>query len=60
MTRDVLREIRVNAVPSRLVLNKLGRVDEARRAALGEKHPDLILLSAHAPSDVSVLRDDIC
>ena len=34
VSRDVLREIGADAVPSRLVLNKLDRVDEAARAAL--------------------------
>jgi GTP-binding protein HflX len=59
VSRAVLREIGADAVPSRLVLNKLDRVDAAGRAALVEKHPDAILLSAHAPEDVSALRDTI-
>jgi GTP-binding protein HflX len=59
VTRSVLREIGADVVPSRLVLNKLDRVDAAGRAALREKHPDAILLSAHAPEDVSALRDAI-
>jgi GTP-binding protein HflX len=59
VSRSVLREIGADAVPSRLVLNKMDRVDTAGRAALIEKHPDAILLSAHAPDDVSALRDDI-
>ncbi|MBC7634195.1 MAG: GTPase HflX [Acetobacteraceae bacterium] len=59
VSRSVLREIGADAVPSRLVLNKLDRVDTAGRAALMEKHPDAILLSAHAPADVSALRDTI-
>ena len=59
VSRSVLREIGADTVPSRLVLNKLDRVDEAGRAALIEKHPDAILLSAHAPEDVSALRDTI-
>lgn len=59
VSRGVLREIGAEAVPSRLVLNKMDRVDEAARAALREKHPDAILLSAHAPGDVSALRDTI-
>jgi GTP-binding protein HflX len=59
VSRSVLREIGADAVPSRLVLNKMDRVDAAGRAALMEKHPDAILLSAHAPDDVSALRDDI-
>jgi GTP-binding protein HflX len=59
VSRSVLREIGAEVVPSRLVLNKMDRVDEAGRAALLEKHPDAIMLSAHAPEDVSALRDTI-
>ena len=59
VSRSVLREIGADAVPSRLVLNKLDRVDATGRAALAEKHPDAILLSAHAQDDVSALRDTI-
>ena len=59
VSRSVLREIGADIVPSRLVLNKLDRVDAAGRAALVEKHPDAILLSAHAPGDVSALRETI-
>ena len=59
VSRSVLREIGADAVPSRLVLNKMDRVDDAARAALVEKHPEAILLSAHAPEDISALRDTI-
>ena len=59
VSRSVLREIGADAVPSRLVLNKMDRVDDAGRAVLIAKHPDAILLSAHAPEDVSALRDTI-
>ncbi len=59
VSRSVLREIGADAVPSRLVLNKLDRVDAAGRAALAEKHPDALLISAHAAQDVSGLRDTI-
>jgi GTP-binding protein HflX len=59
VSRSVLREIGADTVPSRLVLNKMDRVDEAGRAALMAKHPDAILLSAHRPDDVSGLRDTI-
>jgi len=59
VSRSVLREIGADVVPSRLVLNKMDRVDAAGRAALIAKHPDAILLSAHAPEDVSALRDTI-
>ena len=56
---SVLREIGADVVPSRLVLNKMDRVDAARRAYLMERHPDAILLSAHVPEGVSALRDTI-
>ena len=59
VSRSVLREIGADTVPSRLILNKMDRVDEAGRAALMDKHPDAILLSAHAPEDVSALRETI-
>ncbi len=59
VSRTVLREIGADAVPSRLVLNKMDRVDAAGRAALLDKHPDAILLSAHAADDVGALRDTI-
>ncbi|MCB8878022.1 GTPase HflX [Acidisoma silvae] len=59
VSEGVLREIGADVVPSRLILNKLDRVDVDRRAALVQKHPDAILLSAHAPDDVSALRNTI-
>ena len=59
VSRAVLREIGADAVPSRLVLNKMDRVEEGARAGLMAKHPDAIMLSAHAPDDVAMLRDGI-
>ena len=59
VSRSVLREIGADTVPSRLVLNKMDRVDEVGRAALLAKHSDAIQLSAHAPEDVRALRDTI-
>jgi GTPase len=59
VSRDVLREIGADVVPSRLLLNKIDRVSEADRAALREKHPDAILLSAKSPEDIAALRETI-
>jgi GTPase len=59
VSREVLREIGAQAIPSRLLLNKIDRVSEADRAALREKHPDAILLSAKSPADVAALRETI-
>src|SRR5271155_2035035 len=59
VSRNVLREIGAEIVPSRLLLNKIDRVSEAGRAALPAKHPDAILLSAKSPEDVVALRETI-
>ena len=59
VSRAVLREIGADAVPSLLLLNKIDRVSEADRAALREKHPDAILLSARSGEDVAGLRETI-
>ena len=59
VSRSVLREIGADTVPSRLVLNKLDRITPEARAALAEKHPDAILLSAHDPADVAALRETV-
>ncbi|MCK8502819.1 GTPase HflX [Myxococcus fulvus] len=59
VTRTVLREIGADVVPSKLLLNKCDRLDEAARDALRAEHPDAVLLSAHRPEDVASLRLDI-
>jgi GTP-binding protein HflX len=59
VSRSVLREIGADVVPSRLLFNKIDRVSETDRAALREKHPDAILLSAKSPEDVAALRGAI-
>jgi len=59
VSRNVLKEIGADTVPSRLLLNKIDRVSEEDRAALREKHPDAILLSATSAQDVVVLRETI-
>ncbi|WP_141332437.1 GTPase HflX [Myxococcus sp. AB025B] len=59
VTRTVLREIGADVVPSKLLLNKCDRLEEAARDALRAEHPDAVLLSAHRPEDVASLRLDI-
>jgi GTP-binding protein HflX len=59
VTRNALREIGAEVVPSRLLLNKIDRVSDVDRAALRAKHPDAILLTAKSPEDVAVLRETI-
>lgn len=59
VTRGVLAEIGAAEVPSRLLLNKVDRLGAEARAALQTRHPEAILLSAHAPADVAALRETI-
>jgi hypothetical protein len=59
VSRNVLREIGAEIVPSHLLLNKIDRVSEADRATLRAKYPDAILLSAKSPEDVAALRETI-
>ena len=59
VSRNVLREIGADVVPSHLLLNKIDRVNEADRATLRAKHPDAILLSAKSLEDVAALRETI-
>jgi GTP-binding protein HflX len=59
VTRNAMREIGAEGVPSRLLLNKIDRVSDSDGAALRAKHPDAILLSAKSPQDVAALRETI-
>jgi GTPase len=59
VSRNALREIGAEALPSRLLLNKTDRLSEQDHAALRAKHPDAILLSAISPKDVAALRETI-
>ncbi len=59
VSREALREIGAEGVPSRLLLNKIDRVGEEERAALRLKHPEAILLSSRSPDDVAELRQSI-
>ena len=57
VTREVLTEIGADTVPTWILLNKIDRVDEADRAALIERYPGALLLSAKARGDVEALRE---
>ncbi|MER2564776.1 MAG: GTPase HflX [Myxococcaceae bacterium] len=56
VTRGVLDEIGAGSVPHQLLFNKADRLDAATRAALLASQPDAVVLSAHAPEDVTALR----
>ncbi len=61
VTREVLNEVfdktGTDAMNSWLILNKIDRVDEEGRAALLDKYPDAIQLSAKSRDDVAMLRE---
>ncbi len=57
VTREVLGELGAREMPTWLLLNKIDRVDEAGRAALAERYPGALQLSAKTPADVAMLRD---
>jgi GTP-binding protein HflX len=57
VTHSVLAEIGAEAVPSRLLLNKVDRLDEPARVALAAEFPEALLLSAKRPADVARLRE---
>jgi GTP-binding protein HflX len=59
VTRGTLAEIGADVVPSRLLLNKVDRLDAAARAELGIEYPDAIQLSAKDSADVAALRETI-
>jgi GTP-binding protein HflX len=59
VTREVLTEIGADAVPTWLLLNKIDRVDEAGRAALAERYPGALQLSAKDPGDVIELHEKL-
>jgi GTP-binding protein HflX len=59
VTRTVLRDIGAGELPSRLLLNKADRLDEAQKQALQARFPDAIILSAHSPADVAALRQTL-
>jgi GTP-binding protein HflX len=61
VTRDVLREIGAEGVPSLLLLNKADRLTAEERTSLERRYrgESAILLSAHEPADVAALRESI-
>ena len=65
VTRDVLRAIGADAVPSLVVLNKADLLDAATKESLVRRHPTsglsngVVVLSAHSPEDVAGLRKTV-
>jgi GTP-binding protein HflX len=59
VTAQVLLEIDSADAPRLLVLNKIDKVPEERRAALAPAYPEAVLMSAKSPADVARLRQRI-
>jgi GTP-binding protein HflX len=59
VTKKTLAEIEADSVPSKLVLNKVDRLDDDAREALSLEFPDAVMLSAKDPADVARLRQVI-
>ena len=59
VTREVLRDIGADVVPSRLVLNKVDQLTDEEREALAQRFPEALQLSARRPEDVAGLRQHI-
>ncbi|MBC7974883.1 MAG: GTPase HflX [Myxococcales bacterium] len=57
VTREVLTEIGADTVPTWILLNKMDRVAEEDRAALLERYPGALMLSAKSRADVEALRE---
>jgi GTP-binding protein HflX len=59
VTAQVLAEIDSAEAPHLLVLNKIDKLDEERRAALAQAYPQALLLSARSAADIAGLRERI-
>ncbi len=59
VTRDVLSEIGVDKVPSRLILNKIDRLKPTEVAELLQEFPEAFALCAKNPDDIRALQDKI-
>jgi len=57
VTRDTLEAIGASGVASRVLLNKIDRVDAETRAALALEVPDALQLNAYAPEDIRRLHE---
>jgi len=57
VTREVLREIGADVVPTWILLNKIDRVDPETRELLADRYPNALQLSAKDRHDVVTLRD---
>jgi GTP-binding protein HflX len=59
VTKTVLSEIDAGDIPSKLILNKVDRLDAGQLKALKAEFPDAIYISAHNPDDVKRVKEII-
>lgn len=59
VSRTVLGEIGADAVPSKLILNKIDAVAPEEIVKLRARRPEAILMSSQSPDDVAALRGQI-
>lgn len=59
VTRETVASIGGAGVPSRVLLNKIDRVDAATRALLAEELPAALQVCAHDPDDIQRVRSAI-
>lgn len=59
VTRSVLRDLEADGIPYLLLLNKADRLSDERRETLEWMFPKAHFVSAHNPSDVQSIREQI-
>ena len=59
VTLGVLAEIGAASVPSRLVMNKIDRLDGASRSELVAKYPNALFISTRDPADVARVWENV-
>ena len=59
VAQSVLKEIGGETIPSRLIFNKIDKLETGELEALRREFPDGIFISAHNPEDVAFLRKKI-
>jgi GTP-binding protein HflX len=59
VTLGVLAEIGAASVPRRLIMNKIDRLDAARRSELVAKFPDALFISTRDPADVARVWENV-
>jgi GTP-binding protein HflX len=59
VTRSVLAEIGAASVPTKLVMNKLDRLDTAQRAEVVAKYPDALCISTRDATDVARVWENV-